>query len=115
MSAGHHDLELEQGSDFTTTLTYKDEDDAAIDLTSYTANLRVAVDHDTSPDFTLTESSGLTLGGTAGTIVVTITDTQVDALTWKQGWYDLVIISAAGLKTRIMQGQVFVKQQVETS
>ena len=115
MSAGNYDINLEQGSDYTITLTIKDSSGTAIDLTSHTANMYFSADRDSSLDLTLTESAGLTLGGTAGTVVIVLTDVQVDAFTWSKGQYDLITLDAAGLKTRRLTGAVYISEEVPTA
>lgn len=115
MSVANYDIELFQGADYSLTITVKDSNGDAVDLTGYSASMYIANDRDSSPDLTLTGGAGLTLGGTAGTIQVAITDTQVDAISWTKGEYDLVTTDGSGNKERKLQGSVFVNEQVPTS
>jgi hypothetical protein len=59
---------------------------------------------DTVPILSLTDGSGLTLGGAAGTIAILITDAQTEALTDISMVYDLELISGSGIVTRLIEG-----------
>jgi len=117
MSAGNYDLNLEEGADFSITLTITDSAGTAVDLTGHTAEMNFSSDRDTAYTLQLTHSAGLTMGGTAGTIVVALTDTQVGTLSaaWTKGQYDLITIDAAGLRTRRISGSVYIAEQVHQS
>ena len=52
----------------------------------------------------LTSSSGITLGGSAGTIVIKLTDTQTTAITPGPGVWDLELIDGSGIVTRFIEG-----------
>lgn len=71
-------------------------------LTGYTASFKVA-DENGNVLLTLTSSSGIALGGTAGTIVVTITPAATASLTAIPMFYNLIITSGAGVVTRELQ------------
>ena len=78
-----------------------------VDLTGYTANLQIrpfplstTIDYDAS--------SNIVLGGTAGTITLTIPATATAGFTFWQGVYDLILTSSAGVVTRLLMGSVTV-------
>ena len=52
----------------------------------------------------LTNGSGITLGGTAGTIAVAITNAQSSAISAGSYAYDLELVAGAGTITRLLQG-----------
>ena len=86
------------------TITYQDASKQPIDLTGYTARLQIrAKVSSTEFALELTEASGLTLGGPAGTIDIALTPTQtesdLDGL--KSAVYDLELTSPAGIVTTI--------------
>jgi hypothetical protein len=114
MSASIYNINIEQGATFTRTITWKDSAGAAINLTGYTARMQIRERVESSTALvSLTSSSGITLGGAAGTVVITITATQTDALpNMKKGVYDLELVSAGGIVTRLLQGEVVVSPQV---
>ena len=113
MSAGRFDLNLEQGADFELGLVWR-ANGVLVDLTGATAKLQVKADYDSAALFSLTEGVGLTLGGTAGTITIAITDTQVGLLSLLQpSVYDLQVTISSKI-TRLLQGVVNVSRAVST-
>ena len=114
MSASIYNINIEQGATFTRTITWKDSANVAINLTGYTARMQIRERVESSTALvSLTHSSGITLGGAAGTVVITITATQTDALpNMKKGVYDLELVSGGGIVTRLLQGEVVVSPQV---
>ena len=114
MTAGRWDFILEQGATFQVTLTYKDSNDTAIDLTSYTARMKIKESHAESASLVelTTANGGITLGGVAGTIALLISDTDTTALDFDNGVHDLEIVSGSGIVTRIVEGNVVFSKEV---
>lgn len=83
---------------------------APVDITGYTATLQIrayplsGVLYDAS--------SNLVLGGTAGTIYLTIPASSTEGFTWWNGVYDLLLTSAGGYATRLFSGSVTVSPAV---
>jgi hypothetical protein len=78
MSAGQHDIIIEQGATFDMTLTLKDSLGVAIDLTSHTfrGKVRKSISEAVAvADFTFTKltQSGATLGKVRVTMAATVT------------------------------------------
>ena len=112
MAAGELNLTVEQGTTFSQTLTWK-IDGTAVNLTGYTARMQARKDVASSETiFSLTQSAGLTLGGAAGTIIITLTATQTAALIAGNYVYDLELVSSAGVVTRLVQGTLAVSAEV---
>jgi len=115
MTAGTYDITIEQGATFTRTLTWKDENEDAVNLTGYSARLqmRESVEAvDTFIDITSGNSpDDIALGGAAGTIIIAISATTTAALT-QGGVYDLELVSGAGVVTRLLQGNVTLSKEV---
>ena len=66
-------IDIKQGATFQLTITWKDSAGTAINLTNYTARAQARLTYDTAATiFSLTSSSGITLGGAAGTIAIVI-------------------------------------------
>jgi hypothetical protein len=59
-----------------------------------------------------TENSRIALGGTAGTITLTIAAADTAALTSGRGVYDLELVSGAGIVTRLLQGVATISRNV---
>ena len=89
-----------KGSTFSETLTWQTEDDAGVrtnvNLTGYTARLIVRKDYASAPVIDLANGSGITLGGTAGTIDINITAAQTERLPVMTGVYDLELYALTG-------------------
>ena len=115
MSAGFHHFVIEQGATFGKTLTLKDSSDAFINLTGYTAaemDLRYNKD-DSAEILTLTvANSRITLGGSAGTIVLSISASDTASLSVGDGVYDLKITAGDGTVFRVLEGTFSVRGNV---
>ena len=112
-SPGNYDITIYQGATFSQVLTWKDGNDALVNLTGYTARMmaRTSVDGAT-PFLTLTtENGGIALGGAAGTITLSVNAAGTAALT-QSGVYDLELVSTSGLVTRLLQGSLFISREV---
>jgi hypothetical protein len=109
MDANRYDIRRHELESLNLGLTWYSDDAAttAMNLTGYTAQMRI-LDHSGGNVLaTLTTSSGVTLGGTAGTITVDRTPAQISA--WKlngKGAYDLSVTSSSGIATTILQGSL---------
>ena len=103
-------LFIDQDADFSTTVTVNDSNDAALDLTVYTAaaQLRKSYKSTSSTSFTVAFESPRTLGQ----VTLTLTDVQTAALSEGRYVYDLVITNASGDKTRVVEGIATIKPSV---
>ena len=100
-------MTIEVGANFTRTITWKDNAGSAINITGYTAKMMFRPwQSDGTVLITLTETSGLTLGGSAGTIGISILAAVTGAITVPSGVYDLELISPTGVVTRLLEGSV---------
>lgn len=108
------DITINQGATFELTVTWKDSTGAAINLTGYSARMQVRETYSSASTIvSLTNGSGITLGGAAGTIAILISATTTAALTAPfSGVYDLELVSAGGVVTRLLQGAATVTPEV---
>ena len=109
-----YDLEIKQGATLSLTATWKDSAGTAVNLTGYTARMQVRSTYDSSTTIlSLTNGSGITLGGAAGTIAITASATVTAALTapWSGVW-DLELVSGGGEVTRLLEGAASVSPEV---
>jgi hypothetical protein len=108
------DITINQGATYELTVTWKDSAGTAINLTGYSARMQVRETYSsTSTIVSLTNGSGITLGGAAGTIAIAISATTTAALTAPfSGVYDLELVSAGGVVTRLLQGAATVSPEV---
>ena len=113
-SPGRLDMSCYQGASFDYTLTWK-TNGTAVNLTGYTGRMQVRDGFDAgSAIVSLTSGTGITLGGTAGTILVELTATQtaaIDATPSGQYVYDLELVSGSTV-TRLVEGNFFVDPEV---
>jgi len=114
MTAGAYTIVIEKGATYPTDpMTWKDSSGNAIDLTGYTARLQMREIDNVALILTLTtENGGITLGGTAGTIVLNISAATTSAITQSDGIYDLEVVSSSGTVTRLLEGSVQFRAEV---
>lgn len=106
MQPQHYDIAtFEQGSLSLSATVYTD-DTTLQNLTGYTASMRIMDKQNGTVIATLTHSSGITLGGAAGTIVVNQTPAQVQAWKLDRGAYDLTITSGSGAAEVLLFGSL---------
>ena len=113
MQPGSVDFLMPKGSTFSRTLTWKISG-SAVDLTSYTARMqaRASVTSATVVLDLTTANSKIVLGGTAGTITITVSAADTAAITQQSLAYDLELVSAGGVVTRLIEGQIVLSPEV---
>jgi hypothetical protein len=118
---GFYDFCINAGTDWSMTLTWLTGDPpvSPVSLTGYSAHMQVrsgfagaggTVYADLS-----TGSGGITLGGTAGTITLAMSNITTSALSFGPGEvasYDLKLTSPGGQVTRLLQGAVILAPEV---
>lgn len=116
MAAGKLDITIEEGADFFLFLTWLDNDGNAKDISSYTARMKIKESVvDAGEIDNLTSGTGeITLGGTAGTIQIDIAAGVTANYDFDWGVYDLELISAGGVVTRLIEGAVKFSREVTT-
>lgn len=116
MPATTYNITIEQGSTFTLQLAYKTPAGAAVDLTGYSARMQVRETYASdTPLLSLTDASGITLGGAAGTIVIEASDESTAAIDTRQtiwGVYDLELVPPNGKAIRLLQGAAEIRPEV---
>jgi hypothetical protein len=100
-----------EGETFSRTVTWS-VNGAPVDLTGYTAAMQVRASYSSATAIiSLTNGSGITLGGAAGTIQLNISAVTTAALTAGTYVYDLEL-TYAGTVTRLLEGQFVVTPEV---
>lgn len=116
MPAGSYNIVCDQGATFGLSLTYEDATGAVINLTNYTARMQVrAKTNSPTTILSLTSAAGggITLGGAAGTIVISISATSTAALDPGDYVYDLELVhTSTSAVTRLIQGRFRVSGEV---
>ena len=104
ITPGVYNLTVYAGADFDQTFTIT-QGGTALNLTGYSASMQVREAADaTATLLSLTSGTGITLGGTAGTVAVVITSAQSSALSAGSYAYDLELVSGSSIVTRLLQG-----------
>ena len=100
---------IDQGADFTTTVTVTDSNGDAVSLVGYSAAAQIRKSHSSSTSTAFTTSISNASGGE---ITITLSDTQTAALEAGRYVYDVLITASGGDKTRVVEGQVTVNPSV---
>lgn len=106
MTAANYDFQIEQGATFKRVLELKDSSNVAINLTGYSAKMQIRQQVDSAVITELTNSSGLAITPLLGKIEINISATATLAYTFEFATYDLIITSAGGEVTRIIEGSI---------
>jgi hypothetical protein len=107
--AAVHNLYIDQGADFSAEIGIFDDFNTPWDLNGYTgaAKIKKSYSSSTSTPFNVTVNS-------AGTVTLALTSTNTASLSEGRYLYDVVITSAAGTKTRVIEGLVTINPGVTT-
>jgi hypothetical protein len=101
---------IDQGTDFSTTITINDSNGSPLDLTSYTASAQLRKTYTSSihVDFTSTFDSDRT----TGKITISMNNTLTSSLVSGIYVYDLVISDSLSEITRVLEGSVTISPSV---
>ncbi|NBX24091.1 MAG: hypothetical protein EBR52_08320 [Microbacteriaceae bacterium] len=109
---GYLDLDCWQGANFDYQLTWTVAG-SAVNVTGYSARMQVRqYAESTATVLSLVNGTGITLGGTAGTIALSAVATATSAIEAGQYVYDLELVSGAGYVTRLVEGSFVVYAEV---
>ena len=114
MSAGFHHFIIEQGATFGQVLTLTDSTGTVINLAGYaSAEMDLRRNPESSnPIVTLTTANGgIALGGTAGTVTLTISASDTTSLLVGSGVYDLELVSGSNVY-RILEGTFNIRRNI---
>ncbi|NBW68497.1 MAG: hypothetical protein EBR47_07405 [Betaproteobacteria bacterium] len=113
MAASTYDIAAEQGTNYAATLTYANSSGTAINITGYSARMQVRRSAGSSSAvLTLTNASGITLGGAAGTVAIAIPAAALAVVAAGNYVYDLELVSGAGVVTKLISGDFIVTGEV---
>lgn len=130
MSAGSYNLCIYQGETFTRIFIWTAGPGTAgstpgsipavgssplpVDLTGYTATLQIRPYQLTTAPLLYDASRNITLGGTAGTITLSIPAPTTETFIWWSGFYDLLMTDSSGNVTPLLNGTVTIQPAVST-
>lgn len=96
--AGQYNIVCRQGDTFTRALTIT-TNGTAYNLTNATATFTVRAAEDATIQLQLTNGSGITVGGTAGTATITATASQTSQIEAGVYTYDLSVAAGSNITT----------------
>ena len=125
MAAAKYDFDIEQGSSFTISFTYKDSTNTVVNISNWCARIIMT----TSDNQTITYSSGITsssykmsLDGPTGKITLLLPAITTNNFTFKTAKYDLelesddVLYSGGGNYTnRILYGVITIVKRISNN
>lgn len=113
MSNSTYDIVAQQGSDYAVTLTYNNSAGSPVNLTGYTARMQVRrVASSPYLYLSLTSSSGMTLGGAAGTVSISISASALASIPAGSYVYDVELVSAGGAVVKPIVGSFTLSAEV---
>tara|TARA_B110000459_G_scaffold160568_1_gene176369 strand:+ start:214 stop:546 length:333 start_codon:yes stop_codon:yes gene_type:complete len=95
-------LYIDQGADYSTTISLTDSNGDVLSLTGYTAVGQVRKTFGSS---TAAATFTTTLSAASGQVTLTLSDTTTAAMEAGRYVYDVLITDGSGTKTRILEGQ----------
>ena len=109
---GIYNFTLQRRSDHTIPLIFKDSNNAVINLTGFTVAAQVWEETRTTKydDFSITYTDR-----SAGSVSITLTDTQTATFTPDILKYDVLLIDAGGSKEYYLEGTIFVSEGYTTT
>lgn len=113
--AATYDFYINQGTTWSVSLTYKDEQGNPVDLTGYTAKMQVRPSvRSQKVLLELSTSNGkITIDGPAGRIQLQLEPQDTTNLGLvRQGVYDLEMTSPSLVVDRLLEGTVFIRPEV---
>lgn len=112
MAAGKYNIKVEQGATFLLDFTIK-TGSTPWNLTSYTARMQVRTSvNATTTLLSITNSDYITLGGSAGTVAISVPATVTDDLIAGRHVYDFELVSSGGQVWRVLEGKFTVSPEV---
>ena len=93
---------IDQGSDFTTTISLTDSNGDVLNLTGYTALAQVRKSHGST---TIAATFTTVLTADSGQLALSLTDTVTAAMDRVRYVYDVLLTDGSGDKTRVLEGQ----------
>lgn len=113
MALSTYNISAEQGSDYAATVAYTNDGGSPVNLTGYTTRMQVRkFAGSLNAILALTNTSGMTVSTTGGTIVLGITAAALAKVPAGTYTYDLEIIDGSGKVTKLLQGDFDVDAEV---
>lgn len=106
MAAATKNFTIEQKATFRKVLTYRDRLKKPINLTGFGARMQIRDAAGALISDLSTANGKIVIGGSAGTIALTIPHTETALMTFGTALYDLKLIAPDGSESRLLQGKI---------
>jgi hypothetical protein len=106
-------ITIYEGATWIKPFELTDSGSAPLDLTGYTAELRISSSRGGTADYVATSADDLSIDELGGVITATIPATATDALEFEKGVWELDMTDGSGVVTRLLMGSVTVQQRIE--
>ena len=115
--AAKQNLTIDQGTDWSQRLEWKDANGDAIDITGWTARSMIRATRESSPFLVemTTENGRIELGDPDpidGVILLSLPNAVTDDLPVGNWYWDVELVSPGGLVTRLLQGRAKVNREI---
>ncbi len=92
--------------------TWKDANGNPVDMTGYTARMQIRPDHSSTSSAydVLSTTDGTIALGSNGVIAINVPASRTVRYSWGVGYYDLKVMSLAGVVTTLLAGRVMPNQ-----
>ncbi len=101
-------LVIDQGTDYSTSISLQNDDGESANLVGYTANAQIRKTYSSSNAHTFTA----TVDDTSGIITLSLSDTQTANITAGRYVYDVYVSDSSGIVSRIVEGIVTITPRV---
>ena len=102
-------LYIDQGADYSTTISLTDSNGNILSLTGYSAAGQIRKTYSSS---TASGTFTTAIAAASGQVTLSLTDTETSAIPAGRYVYDLTITSASSITTRVVEGQINVTPSV---
>ena len=101
-------LVIDQGTDYSTSISLQDDQGEIANLVGYTANAQIRKTYTSSNAHTFTA----TIDDTSGIVLLSLTDTQTANISAGRYVYDVYLTDSSGVVSRIVEGIVTITPRV---
>lgn len=101
-------LVIDQGTNFSTTISIANMDDEAIDLTGYTAAAQIRKHYSSSNSVNF----GVSIDAALGDLTLSLTPAQTNAMVPGRYVYDVEVMDSSNVVSRIVEGLVTITPSV---
>ena len=106
MSAAPKAFVIEKNAGFSKVLIFKDKNSRPVNLTGYAANMQIRTNDGALQVDMSTANGRITIGGTDGSVTLSIPASITSTLNFVTAAYDLLLTPAGGQPFRLLEGRI---------